>query len=47
MNCNKPIMCDVKVDPNQKIIPKVKSGSPIHDMLPSLSKDEIQSNMIK
>ena len=47
LNYKGPIVCDVKLDPNQKIIPKVKSGSPIHDMLPSLGKDEIQSNMIK
>ena len=46
LNYKGPIVCDVKLDPNQKIIPKVKSGSPIHDMLPSLDKNEIQSNMI-
>jgi len=46
LNYKGPIVCDVKLDPNQKIIPKVKSGSPIHDMLPSLDKNEIKSNMI-
>ena len=29
-----PIMCEVLVDPNQRIEPKVKFGSPLNDMLP-------------
>jgi acetolactate synthase-1/2/3 large subunit len=40
-----PIICDVLIEDDQQIIPKVKSGSPIHDMLPSLSKKEILSNL--
>ena len=40
-----PIICDVLIKHDQQIIPKVKSGLPIHDMLPSLSKDEILLNL--
>jgi len=47
LNYKGPLLCDVKLDPNEKIIPKVKAGSPIHNMLPVLSDDEIQSNMIE
>ncbi len=45
MNCNKPIMCDVKVDPNARITPKLKPGSPLHDMLPSLPSDEVKDQI--
>ena len=40
-----PIICDVLLDHDQQIIPKVKSGSPLHDMLPSLTKNEILNNL--
>lgn len=46
MNCKKPIMCDVKVNPDARITPKLKPGSPLHDMLPSLPLDEVK-NQIK
>ena len=42
-----PILCDVKVDENEKIIPKTKAGSPLHKMLPALEEKEIQSNIIE
>jgi acetolactate synthase-1/2/3 large subunit len=42
-----PILCDVKLDPNEKIIPKTKAGSPLHKMLPALEEKEIQSNIIE
>ena len=42
MNYKKPIMCDVKVDPGARIIPKLKPGSPLHDMLPRLPLDELK-----
>ena len=47
LNYKGPMLCDVKLDPNEKIIPKVKAGSPIHKMSPDLSEEEIQSNMIE
>ena len=40
-----PIMCDVKVSPNARIIPKLKPGYALHDMLPSLSESEIKKQM--
>ena len=42
-----PILCDVKLDANEKIIPKTKAGSPLHKMLPALDEDEIQANIIE
>tara|TARA_B110000027_G_C15938498_1_gene220140 strand:- start:388 stop:657 length:270 start_codon:yes stop_codon:yes gene_type:complete len=33
LNQKGPIMCQVKVDPNAKIIPKTKPGDPIDKML--------------
>ena len=45
LNYKGPILCDVKLDPNEKIVPKVKAGSSIHKMLPALTDDEIKSNM--
>ena len=42
MNYKKPIMCDVKVDPEARIVPKLKPGSPLHDMLPRLPLNELK-----
>ena len=47
LNKGGPILCEVKLDPNEKIIPKTKAGSPLHKMLPSLEENEIQSNIIE
>ena len=40
-----PIMCNVKISPNARIIPKLKPGFPLHDMLQNLSKKEIDEQM--
>ena len=42
-----PVICDVQLNPNHQIIPKVKSGRPLYDMLPALDNEEIQSNIHK
>jgi acetolactate synthase I/II/III large subunit len=42
-----PILCDVKVDEKQKVVPKLEFGRKIHDLSPRLSEEEINSNMIK
>ena len=47
LNLSGPVMCEVIVDEKQRIIPKTKAGSPLHDMLPKLSDEEIESNIIK
>jgi acetolactate synthase-1/2/3 large subunit len=42
-----PILCDVKVDENQKVIPKLEFGNAIHNLSPRLSQEEMNLNMIK
>ena len=42
-----PILCDVIVDEDQRVIPKLEHGNEIHNLSPKLSKKEISSNMIK
>lgn len=46
LKSKKPILCDVKIGSNQKVIPKLEFGRAIHDLSPRLSKDEMKSNMI-
>lgn len=41
-----PILCEVMVSENQKVIPKLEFGRAIHDLSPRLSKEEIDSNLI-
>ena len=40
-----PIICNVKIKPNQEILPKLSSGRPLEDMYPHLSEDEMKLNM--
>jgi acetolactate synthase-1/2/3 large subunit len=40
-----PIMCNVKISENARIIPKTKPGDPLHDMLPKLTSSEISHAM--
>ena len=47
LNLSGPVMCEVIVNEKKRIIPKTKAGSPLHDMLPKLSDEEIESNIIK
>ena len=47
LNLTGPVMCEVIVNEKQRIIPKTKAGSPLYDMLPKLSDEEIESNLIK
>ena len=42
MNYKKPIMCNIKVDPEARIIPKLKPGSPLNVMLPRLPLNELK-----
>lgn len=41
MNYNGSIMCNVKINTNARIVPKMKAGDPLDDMIPRLSKLEI------
>jgi len=43
---NEPYICEVFLNPNQKIIPKLSFGSPIEDLLPLLPRSEFNNNMI-
>ena len=45
ISSNKPEFIEVKINPNQKIIPKLQFGNPIEDMSPLLSRKEFLSNM--
>ena len=45
LKSKKPILCDVIVDENQKVIPKLEFGRAIHDLSPRLDDDEIKLNM--
>ena len=42
-----PVLCDVKVDEKQKVIPKLEFGREIQDLSPRLSQEEMNLNMIK
>lgn len=46
LKSKKPILCDVKIEPNQKVIPKIDSGQPIHNMSPRLDVDIIEKIML-
>ena len=46
LNMNEPIICDVKIDPDQRVIPKLDAGKPIHDMTPYISGSELKDLMI-
>ena len=46
LKTKKPILCEVKVNENQKVIPKLEFGRAIHDLSPRLRKEELESNMI-
>ena len=46
LRSKEPILCDVKISENQKVIPKLEFGRAIHDLSPRLSEEELQSNMI-
>ena len=45
LKSKKPILCEVKVSKNQKVIPKLEFGRAIHDLSPRLDEKELKSNM--
>ncbi|MDC0354205.1 thiamine pyrophosphate-binding protein [Candidatus Pelagibacter sp.] len=45
LKSKEPILCEVKVNENQKVIPKLEFGRAIHDLSPRLEKKELESNM--
>jgi acetolactate synthase-1/2/3 large subunit len=45
LNIDGPVLCDVKLDPNQKITPKLTWGRPLEDLEPLLPREELAANM--
>ena len=43
LKSKKPILCDVKISENQKVIPKLEFGRAIHDLSPRLEKEELEA----
>ena len=41
-----PVFCDVKINPNHRIIPQVRFGRPIEDGEPFLDREELLETMI-
>ena len=35
------------IDPDQRVNPKLEFGKPIHDLSPTLSKEELNNNIYK
>lgn len=46
LNFKGPIFCDVLLDPDQKISPKLEFGRPLEDLGPLLPREEFFKNMI-
>jgi acetolactate synthase-1/2/3 large subunit len=46
LTADEPILCDVRIPPDQKIIPKLEFGRPIEDSAPLLDRDEFSANII-
>ena len=41
-----PILCNIMINPEQKLLPKLEFGNPLEDMFPYLTDKEIKNNMI-
>ena len=41
-----PVFCEVKINPKQRLIPKLEFGNPLEDLSPHLSREEFKANMI-
>ena len=46
MSYEGPILCNIKIDPTQKLIPKLEFGNPLEDMYPYLTDKQISDNMV-
>jgi len=47
LNSKFPVLCSVKIDEKQKVIPKLEFGRAIHDMSPRLVESELSAEMIE
>ena len=41
-----PVLCEVMIDVNQKLTPKLEFGNPLEDMSPYMTDEELEENMI-
>jgi acetolactate synthase I/II/III large subunit len=46
LKSKKPVVCDVRINENQKVLPKLEFGRAIHDLSPRLNEEEIKQNII-
>ena len=46
MEYDGPVLCNILIDTEQKLIPKLEFGNPLEDMSPYLTDNEINDNMI-
>ena len=46
MEYNGPILCNIMIDTEQKLMPKLEFGNPLEDMYPYLTDEEINNNML-
>ena len=45
LNSNKPVVCNININENQNVVPKLQFGRPIHDLSPRLNSKEIEANI--
>jgi acetolactate synthase-1/2/3 large subunit len=46
MSHDGPVLCEVMIDVNQKLTPKLEFGNPLEDMSPYMTDEELEENMI-
>ena len=46
LDYNGPVLCDVKLNSAEKIVPKLEFGRPLHDLSPLLPREQLKANMI-
>ncbi len=46
LNYDGPVLCEVMIDNEQKLNPKLEFGNPLEDMFPYMTDDELSNNMI-
>jgi acetolactate synthase I/II/III large subunit len=46
LSLNEPVLCNVEIHKDQKLIPKLEFGKPIEDLSPLIDREEFKQNMI-
>ena len=47
LNYKGPVLCDVKLKSDEKILPKLEFGRPLHDLSPLLPREELKANIFE